>query len=350
MGHDLESSRGRPIRDVDQLEDLLSEPTAGVVEALKRLEGDVLVLGVGGKMGPTLVRMAKRASEQAGVARKIFGVSDQFLGDSEARLKAQGIETIQCDLLDHKQLAKLPEAANVVYMVGMKFGATGQEPLTWAINSFLPGLVCERFRASRIAAFSTGNVYPLSPVQRGGAVETDPVGPVGEYAMSCLGRERIIQHFSQKLGVRAAIIRLNYAVEMRYGVLVDLATKVFAGRPIDLTMGNANVIWQGDANAMVLQALAHAASPAFVVNVVGPETVSVHRACEQFGQLMGKEVRFEGTEADSALLSNGQLGHRLFGLPRVGVGQMVEWIADWVMRGGESLGKETHFETRDGKF
>jgi nucleoside-diphosphate-sugar epimerase len=338
------------IEDVEHLEDLLSEPTPEVVKTLASLPGDLLVLGVGGKMGPTLARMARRASEAAGVRRRIIGVARFSSGEVEARLQAQGIETIRCDLLDPIQLEQLPAAPNVVYMVGMKFGSTGQEALTWAMNSYLPGLVCIKFRHSRIVAFSTGNVYSLSPVASGGSVESDVLAPVGEYAMSCLGRERILEHFSRTLGIPLALLRLNYATELRYGVLVDLALKVHTGQPIDLTMGYLNTIWQRDANAMALCAFAHAASPPRVVNVAGPETLSVRRVSEQLGRLLGKAATFVGSEAADALLSNGQLGHRLFGLPRVTADQMLVWIADWIQRGGTTLGKPTHFEVRDGRF
>lgn len=338
------------IKDVAQLDDILSEPTEGVIDTMRRLEGDILILGVGGKMGPTLAKMAKRASDAAGVNRKVIGVDLFPGGDMESRLQAAGIETVKCNLLDRSELEKLPDAPNVIFMVGMKFGSTGQEALTWAINTYLPGTVCEKYRNSRIAAFSTGNIYGLTPVTFGGSVESDPPNPTGEYATSALGRERIFEHFSNMLGIPTMILRLNYAVELRYGVLVDLAHKVFAGEPVDLTMGNANVIWQGDVLAMTLRSFDYVGSPASILNIAGPELISIRRAAEQFAELMGKTVTFTGCEAPDALLNNGQLGHRLMGYPRVSVQQMIHWIADWVMRGGESLGKPTHFESRDGKF
>lgn len=338
------------IRDIDQLESLLGEPSAGAITTLASLDDDLLILGVGGKMGPTLARMARRAFDIAGVRRRVIGVSRFGQGDEENRLRAHGIETIRCDMLDVKQLRDLPEIANIVYMAGMKFGSTGQEARTWAMNSFLPGLVCQRFPRSRIVAFSTGNVYPLSLVVRGGAVESDSPGPIGEYAMSCLGRERVFEHFSRTQNQPMAILRLNYATELRYGVLVDLASKVFTGEPIDLAMGNANVIWQGDANAMALQALGCPATPPLVLNIAGPEIVSIRRLAEQFGLLLEREPIFRGEESPSALISNGQEAIRRFGYPRVGVGQMLHWVADWIRQGGSSLGKPTHFEVRDGRF
>lgn len=338
------------IQDVAHLEELLSEPTSGVIDLMARLDGDLIVLGAAGKMGPTLTRMAKRASDAAGVRRRILAVSRFSSGEAEAAFQREGVETIRCDLLDQDQLDRLPDAPNVVYMAGMKFGTTGQEPLTWAMNAYLPGMVCRKYRNSRIAAFSTGNIYGLAPVVRGGSLETDPPNPAGDYAMSCLGRERIFEHFSLTLDLPIALIRLNYAVEMRYGVLVDMARRVWAGETIDLAMGNVNVIWQGDANAMSLRALELAASPAAILNVAGPECLSIRRVCEEFGRLMEKSPVFTGAESPDALLNNGQMGHRLFGYPQVGVGQMMGWIADWVMRGGASLSKPTHFEVRDGKF
>ena len=332
------------IKSVEQLEDMLSRPSDSVVEALGKLEGDIIILGVGGKMGPSLARMAKRAAPD----KKVIGVDLFPSGDHD--LPKFGIETIKCNLLDPQQLNALPDAPNVIFMVGMKFGSTGQEALTWAMNAFLPGMVAQKYSKSKIVAFSTGNIYGLSPLSLGGSVESDAPNPTGEYATSALGRERIFEHFSRTLGIPTAIIRLNYANELRYGVLVDVAQKVWAGETIDLTMGNANVIWQGDAISMTLQAFAHVASPPFVVNVVGPELISIRRVAEEYGVIMGKEATFSGVEAQDALLSNGRLGHKLFGYPKVSVREMIGWIADWVMSGGASLGKPTHFESRDGKF
>lgn len=338
------------IQTVEQLEDLLSEPTDAVIGTLSRLEGDLIILGVAGKMGPTLARMARRASDAAGKRRRIYGVSRFSSSAVEAALQPHGIETIRCDLLDPDQLDRLPDVPNVVAMPALKFGATGQEALAWAMNCFLPGLICRKFRHSRIVAFSTGNVYGLSPVCLGGARESDPLNPTGDYALSCLGRERIYEHFSRSLGIPLALLRLNYATELRYGVLVDLAQRVQAEQPIHLAMGHLNAIWQADASAMALGAFDHVTSPPFLLNLAGPETLSVRRVAEKLGELLGKPVQFEGAEAADALLSNGQLGHRLLGYPRVSAEQMMHWIARWVASGGASLGKPTHFEVRDGKF
>jgi nucleoside-diphosphate-sugar epimerase len=338
------------ITSVKELEDRLSEPSEGVIDTLGRLEGDLVLLGAGGKMGPSLARMARRASDAAGVRRRVLAVSRFSDGRAEASLHRHGVETLRCDLLDPEQLARLPDAANVVFMTGMKFGSTGNEALAWAMNAYLPGMVCRKYARSRIVAFSTGNVYGLSPVARGGSVEDDPLRPLGDYAMSCVGRERIFEHFSRTLGIPLVLLRLNYATELRYGVLVDVARRVQAEEAIDLTMGHVNALWQADANAMALRAFDLAASPPRVLNLAGPELLSVRRLAGQFGRLLGKPVRLEGTESAEAFLSNAQEAHRLFGYPRVGAGQMVEWIAAWVRAGGVLLDRPTHFEVRDGAF
>jgi nucleoside-diphosphate-sugar epimerase len=339
-----------PITTVEELEDRLSEPTPGVIEALARLEGDLMLLGAGGKMGPSLARMARRAFDAAGVRHRVLAVSRFGEGRAEAFLHTHGVETIRCDLLDPDQLQRLPDVPNVVFMTGRKFGATGQEALTWAMNAYLPALVCQKFRPSRVVAFSTGNVYGLTPVALGGSVEDDVLRPIGEYAMSALGRERMFEYFSRQYGIRLVLLRLNYATELRYGVLVDVARRVFADEPIDLAMGHLNAIWQGDANAAALQAFTLTASPPRVLNIAGPELLSVRRLAEQFGRLFGKTIVFRGSESAEAFLSNAQAAHRLFGYPRVSAAQLVEWIAAWVQAGGNHLGKPTHFEVRDGSY
>src|SRR6266480_2521485 len=338
------------VRDIEELDELLSEPTDAVIGTLAALDDDIVILGVGGKMGPTLARMAKRASEIAGVSRRVIGVSRFSSSELESQLQMWGVETLRCDLLEPKSLSALPDAANIIYMAGMKFGTTGQESLTWAMNSFLPGLVCERFSKSRIAAFSTGNVYGLSPIAKAGSCETDSLDPVGEYAMSCLGRERMFEHFSRALSIPVSIIRLNYATEVRYGVLVDIAQRVFSGKPVSLSMGYLNAIWQGDASAMSLQALGIASVPPFLINIAGPELLSVRRVAEQFGERLHKPVRLEGQESADALLSNAKKSYELFGHPRIEANQLIAWIADWLSRDGATLAKPTHFEERAGRF
>jgi nucleoside-diphosphate-sugar epimerase len=345
------------IADVETLEALLSEPPPSLVERMKTIEGDVVILGVAGKMGPTLARMTKRASDLAasapgnrGSRRRVIGVARFSDAAQEAALQAHGIETVRCDLLDEAALERLPDAPNVIFMAGRKFGSTGVESLTWAMNVHLPALVCRRYPTSRIVAFSTGNVYGLSAAHAGGSLETDTLSPVGEYAMSCLGRERMFEHFSLTRGIPVSIVRLNYAVEMRYGVVVDLARRIAAGEVIDVTMGYYNVIWQGDANAMAIASLAEASSPPFVFNLAGPEELSVRETCEQLARLMGRTVTFTGQEAADALLSNGTRGWTHFGHPRVYASRLIAWIAEWVSRGGTNLDKPTHFESRDGRF
>jgi nucleoside-diphosphate-sugar epimerase len=338
------------IRNAAHLDELLSQPSPAAVDALRAAEGDIMVLGAGGKMGPTLSRMARRAMDAAGLPFRVISVARFSSPGLRYTLEAHGIDTVQCDLLDETAVAALPDAANIIFMAGRKFGSTGDEPLTWAMNTHVPAIVSRRFRTSRIVAFSTGNVYGLTPSGRGGSREDDVPAPVGEYAMSCLGRERLFQYFSRAQGTPMAILRLNYAVEMRYGVLVDLATRIARGEPIDLSMGYVNVIWQGDANAMALAALARASSPALIVNVAGPEELSVRTISENLARLMGRTAAFAGTELPDALLSNGTRGYDLLGAPRVDAARVLSWTADWVQRGGESLGKPTHFESRAGQF
>ena len=338
------------IQNLDQLADRLSEPTPDVVETLRQLEGDLIVLGVAGKMGPSLARMARRASDLAGIKRRVIGVARFSAGGAEGQLQQYGIETIRCDLLDEEAVRRLPDAPNVLCLAGMKFGATGQESLTWAMNTHLPAIVCRKFARSRIVAFSTGNLYGLAPAMGGGSLETDSPAPIGEYGMSCLGRERMFEHFSRTLGTRAALLRLNYACDLRYGVLVDLAQKILAGAPVDLGMSWFNTIWQGDANAMTLRCFDQAASPPLVLNLTGPELLNVRETCEKLGQLLGRRPVFVGAESATALLSNARKALGLFGPPRVSADQLLAWVAAWLLSGGPTLNKPTHFEARDGRF
>ena len=335
---------------VADLEERLSEPTPGVTETLRTLPGDILFLGVAGKMGPTLARMAKRASNVAGVSRRVIGVSRFSDANQETSLNSHGIETIRGDLLNEAVVAKLPEVENIVYCAAMKFGSTGNEPLTWAMNTWLPSVVCRKFRSSRIVAFSTGNIYGLVPAGSGGSIETDTPRPVGEYAMSCLGRERMFEHFSRTLGIATTLIRLNYACELRYGVLLDIARKIWIGQPVDLGMGWFNCLWQGDANAMTLQSLALTATPPFVLNLTGPELLRVRDVADELARRMNRPVTFTGTEGEAALLNNASQALTYFGPPRVPARELLGWVADWVMRGGPDLGKPTHFESRDGRY
>ncbi|MEK4250550.1 NAD-dependent epimerase/dehydratase family protein [Paenibacillus sp. FSL W7-1287] len=334
----------------EQLLTELTTPTEELVQDLEKIDGDITLLGVGGKMGPTLAALAMNAISEGGLNKKVIGVSR--FSDTEARqeLEDLGVQTISCDLLDDAALQALPQCENVIYMAGNKFGTTGREHFTWAMNAYLPGRVAEKYKDSRIVVFSSGNIYPFMPVNSGGADETVEVQPVGEYAQSTLGRERIFEHHSHKNGTPMTMYRLNYAIDMRYGVLLELAKAVNEGRAIDLTTGFANVIWQGDANAMALRCLNHCSSPPTIMNITGPETMSIRWAAQQFASRLNKPAIFENSEADVALLNNASKSHQLFGYPRVSLLQMIDWTAEWVQSGGKTWNKPTHFQERGGKF
>jgi len=338
------------VNSMEELELLLREPTDRVLSVLRQLDGDIVVLGVAGKMGPSLARMARSASDMVGVKRRIIGVARFSNPEIETNLRAFGIETIHCDLLDEAAVERLPEVRNVVFLAGMKFGSTSRESLTWAMNTHVPAIVCRKFRQSRIVALSTGNVYGMVDRASGGSRETDAPTPIGEYAMSCLGRERIFEHFSRTLNLPLAIVRLNYACDLRYGVMVDLAQRILAGEAVDLRMGWFNTIWQGDANAQILECFGHVAQPPFVLNVTGPETLSVRETSEQLAAALGCSVSFCGEEDATALLSNSERAQQLCSPARVPAAQLLAWVADWVKRGAPTHGKPTHFESRDGKF
>ncbi|MBK5104747.1 MAG: NAD(P)-dependent oxidoreductase [Burkholderiales bacterium] len=325
----------------------MTTPAPELVADLERLSGDILILGVGGKMGPTLARLAKRAAP----GRRVIAVARFSEPGLRDNLEAWGVECIACDLLERDQIERLPKSENVVFMAGRKFGSSGREDLTWAMNVMVPAQVAEVFRASRIVAFSTACVYPYVDVASGGATEAVPaVPPSGDYANSCVGRERMFEYFSRKHGTPGRLLRLEYAIDMRYGVLHDVGRKVFAGAGIDLTMGHVNVIWQGDANSMALRALGLCTSPASALNLSGPETVSVRALAEAFGRHFQRQPVFTGKEAGTAWLVNSAEAHRLLGRPEVPLDTMIAWQADWIERGGASLGKDTHFDSRDGKY
>jgi nucleoside-diphosphate-sugar epimerase len=332
------------------LEERLSRPSEADVSAMAEIEGDLLILGAGGKMGPSLAALARRASDKAKIQRRIIAVSRFADRGLPRQLEEQRIEAISLDLLDPGALGRLPDIPNVIFMAARKFGTTGSAHLTWAMNTFLPGLVAERFRDSRIVAFSTGNVYSLRRVSEGGATESMHVDPQGEYAQSALGRERMFEHGAGRWGTRVALLRLNYAVELRYGVLADIAQAVFERRPIDLRMGFVNVIWQGDANSICLRSFTHCSSPPFILNVTGPEILSVREVAEQFGEKFGVHPVFESDESETALLNDASKCHRLFGCPSVKIPEIIAWVADWVSDRREMLNKPTHFSSRDGKF
>jgi nucleoside-diphosphate-sugar epimerase len=339
-----------PIKTEAGLEEWLSRPSDADAAAMAALDGDLILLGAGGKMGPSLARLARRAVQKAKSAKRIIAVARFSSEGLAAQLREDDIETISCDLLEPGALAQLPDVRNVIFMAARKFGTHGAEHLTWAMNTFLPGLVAERYRNSRIVSFSTGNVYPLRPLAQGGATESDPVAPQGEYAQSALGRERMFEYGSSRWGTLVALLRLNYAIDLRYGVLVDIGLAVFEQRPVDLRMGAVNVIWQGDANSICLRSLAHCQSPPAILNVTGPETASVRYLAREFGSRFGKEPIFSGEESPNALLNNAANAHRLFGYPRVTLPEMIEATANWIQKGGALLAKPTHFAVRDGKF
>jgi len=332
------------------LEEQLSRPTPAVVDAVGRLDGDLMLLGAGGKMGPSLARLARRALDQAGVRRRIIAVARFSDARLRTRLDAEGIDTVACDLLDQEQIARLPEAPNLIYLVGRKFGTTDEDGSTWALNAYLPGVIAERFPRAKIVAFSTGNVYPFATTASEGPDETAATGPVGEYAQSAVARERILGFFSRRNATPMAILRLNYAIEPRYGVLRDIADRVFERRPVNLVMGWVNVIWQRDANAIALRALSHCSVPPLVLNVAGRPAYAVRWLAEQFGRRWKLEPVFEGVEEPTALLSSAARMEALFGTPEVRIEEMVEQVAAWVEAGGRSLNKPTRFEARDGKF
>lgn len=338
------------IANENQLEDLLSVPSQETIEMFSRIDGDIMFLGLAGKIGPSLALMAKRACEKAGVKKRIYGVSR--FGNEEQRisLEKSGIETISGDLLDSDFLKSLPKVKNVFFLAGMKFGSEDNLAQTWAINSYLPGLVAENFKDSRIVAFSTGCVYPLVSVESGGSLETDKPKPVGEYAQSCLGRERMFEFGSKKNNTPVVLIRLNYSVELRYGVLVDIAAKVKNEKPIDLTMGHFNVIWQGDANDLVLRSLELTESPVKILNITGEETLKVRDIAMEFGKLFDKNPKFVGEESETALLNNSKLAFSLFSRPKVAISNIIKWTASWMENEGRLLGKPTHFEVRNGKY
>lgn len=337
------------ITSEEQLDDLLSRPGKELVQMISRLEGDIIFLGVAGKIGPSLARMAKRACDEAGVLKRIIGVS-RFRSGEENALENYGIEIIKGDLLDLDFISRLPLVKNVFYLAGMKFGSEENLPLTWAMNTYLPAIVADYFKESRIVAYSTGCVYPLVPVETGGSIETDVPLPVGEYAQSCLGRERMFEYGSSRYDTQVALIRLNYAVEMRYGVLVDIALKVKNEVPVDLSMGYFNVIWQGDANDFVLRSIDHCKSPARIFNITGREILSVRVTAIEFGKLLGKNPKFVNTEEKTALLSNSAEAYRLFGFPKVQLSEVIKWTAGWVAENRKISGKPTHFEVRNGKY
>ena len=339
-------------RSEEELDENLSAPRDATIAALTRAPGDIIILGAGGKMGPTLARMAVRAAARAdgASARRVIAVSRFSSPAAEKALQAVGVETLRCDLLDRDAVARLPDVPNVIYMAGQKFGTSDAPSRTWMQNVVVPAICAERYPAARTVAFSTGNVYPLSAPSAGGSRESDAVGPVGEYAASCVGRERVFEYYSATAGTKVVIVRLNYAIDLRYGVLVDIASRIMTGAAIPLAMGHVNVIWQRDANRVALELLPHASSPPLVVNVTGGEVIPVRAVARELARRMKRDATFEGSEAPTALLSDASRMRSLVGAPEMPLGTLLDWVADWVGAGRPLLGKPTGFEKRDGTF
>jgi nucleoside-diphosphate-sugar epimerase len=332
------------------LDDVMTRPDPLLIESIKTLSSPLVILGAGGKMGPSMAVLARRAADAARHPLDILAVSRFSDGRARQWLKARGVQTISCDVMDRNALAGLPDTQNLIYLVGLKFGTSQEPSMTWAANTLAPAHIAERYAEARIVALSTGNVYPLSPVGGAGSLEIDPLTPTGEYANSCVARERIFEFFSRRNGTPLTLIRLNYAVEMRYGVLVDIARKVFAGEPVDVLMGYLNCIWQGDANSLIIRCLGLASSPPFILNLTGSTVVSVREVAQRFGELMNHLPIIVGAEASTALLSNTARMVDRLGKPQTPLDRLIEWTAHWIMNDGRLLNKPTHFEVRDGAY
>lgn len=333
-----------------KLEELLTTPSDGLIKDIRQIRGDIGILGAGGKMGPTLALLARRACQKAGIEKKIWAISRFSNQAVEKQLRAQGVHTLSIDLMAQGAMARLPGLENIIFMAGRKFGTDGNEAETWAMNVSLPTLVTRRFKGSNIVVFSSGNIYPQVDIASGGSTDEQKPVPIGEYAMSTLGRERVFEAAARKYGTRVLLFRLNYSVDLRYGVLSDLARKVLSGEPVDITTGNFNCVWQGYANEAALRALLHVESPAAVLNVTGPETVSVRYAATELARLLEKPVQFTGQEARCAYLNNAAKCFDWFGYPQVPLKRLIRWQAEWMMSGGNLLDAPTHFEERSGSY
>lgn len=338
------------MKDLKALEEKYTKPSEALIADIKKIDGDIMLLGIGGKMGPSMGKLLMDALKTANLPNRVFGVSRFSNEEAKNQLSALGIEVITCDLLNDEELFKLPDVPNVIYLAGNKFGTTGKEHFTWAMNAYLPGRVAEKFKRANIVVFSSGNVLPFVPVTSGGVSEETMPEPIGEYAQSCLGRERIFEHFAQKNATPTLIYRLNYAVDFRYGVLMEIAKSVLAGKEIDLSTENVNVIWQSDANEIAIRSLLHCTSPAKILNVTGPEILSIRWIANQFGKIFGIDPKFINEPVGTALLNNASECHRLFGYPRVSIREIIDITATWLSNGGEEFGKATHFQERKGKF
>ncbi|MBD3628969.1 NAD(P)-dependent oxidoreductase [Cyclobacterium sp.] len=338
------------MKSIAELEERLSSPSKALINDLKRIEGDIIILGVGGKMGPSLAKLILRAVNSANLKKKVIGVSRFSDAGTKADLQDHGLQCISADLLDDEALQALPQAENVIYMAGKKFGTSGDAHTTWAMNAYLPGRVSEKYKNSRMVIFSSGNIYPFVHYASGGATEDTAPEPLGEYAQSCLGRERIFEYFSHRYGIPMLIYRLNYAIDMRYGNLLEIGKMVSEGQAIDLRSGHMNVIWQGDANEIAIRSLLHTSSPPKLLNVTGPETISIHQVADIFGRIFGRAPVFKNEPEPYVLLNNASRCHRLFGYPGTSLLEMIEMTAEWILQKGEILNKPTHFQEREGKF
>ncbi|WP_057936697.1 NAD-dependent epimerase/dehydratase family protein [Algoriphagus resistens] len=338
------------MKNLREIEKELTIPSEALIEDMARVEGDIMLLGIGGKMGPSMGKLAVDAIKAAGLEKRVYGVSRFSDAGAMKSLQDAGVETISCDLLNDGELRKLPQVQNIIYLAGHKFGTTGNEGFTWAMNAYLPGRVSEKFKNSRLVVFSSGNVLPFVPISSGGATEKTAPEPIGEYAQSCLGRERVFEYFSKANKTPMLIYRLNYAVDFRYGILLEMAKAVFHEKEIDLSTANVNVIWQKDANEIALRALLHTTAPAKLLNVTGPEILSLHWIASEFGTIFNKVPKFINEPVGTALLSNASECHRLFGYPKTTPGEMVEITANWLLQGGDDFGKPTHFQQRGGRF
>jgi nucleoside-diphosphate-sugar epimerase len=338
------------IHDEETLIEVMTRPRPEMIDFIHKVKSPLVILGAGGKMGPTMTLLAQRAAEAAGYKLEIIAVDLFHDPTVRDRFENRGIKTLKADLMKPDNLDQLPDTENLIYLVGMKFGTMDNPSLTWAINALIPANVCQRYPHTRIVALSTGNIYPFVPISSGGATEEVDPHPLGEYANSCLARERVFQYFSQVNGTPVLLVRLNYALDLRYGVLVDIAQKIYKNQPMDVTMGYLNCIWQGDSNEMILRALSHVSSPAKELNLTGKDTLSVRELAYRFGELMDKDVQIIGEEADTALLSNSTQAFNLLGVPPTPVDKVVNWTAHWITRGGSDLGKPSHFEVRNGDF
>ncbi len=334
----------------EKLNELLSTPSDALVEDIKKIKGDIMVLGAGGKMGPSLCLLAKNAIDKAGLDKKVYAVSRGSDKIATELMLSKGIEVIACDLLDKQQLYALPEVENIIYMAGRKFGTDGNEWQTWAMNSTLPAFVADKFRNSNIVVFSSGNIYPIVPLSSGGCTETDKVGPNGEYAMSCLARERAFEYAANTYGTKVFTYRLNFAVDLRYGVIFDVANKILKGEPISLSTPCFNFIWQGSANEYAIRGLLHATAPATVMNITGPETISIKKMAIKLGKYLGKEPIFENESGTDAYLNDASKAMEIFGYPSVSAETLIRWQAEWLLDGGRTLDKPTHFEERKGSY